>query len=231
MRILIVEDERRLANIVKRGLIEDGFAVDLAYDGKDGKYFAEVNSGEYDLILLDVNLPEIDGLTLCRMFRKKGFKTPILMLSAMGELSDKVNGLDSGADDYLTKPFAFLELRSRIHALIRRSKHIKTPLLKIDNLLLDPLKHKVTRDGDEINLTPKEFSVLEFLLRNKENVITRSALIEHVWDYNFDSVSNIVDVIVANLRKKITPKGQKKLIYTIHGIGYKITADQAKKSK
>lgn len=221
MRILLVEDERRLANIIKKGLTEEGFAVDLAFDGEEGKYLAE--SEEYDLIILDITLPKVDGITICRQLRKKNIKTPIMMLTARTTLEEKVIGLDSGADDYLTKPFAFLELRSRIHALIRRSKQESSPVLKIDDLELDPIRHVVKRGGNIVNLTPKEFSVLELLLRHKDEVVSRTIIIEHVWDYNFDSMSNVVDVFIASLRRKIDRSKSVKLIHTIHGIGYKIS--------
>ncbi len=221
MRILFVEDERRLANIVKKGLAEEGFAVDLAYDGEDGKYLAE--SEAYDLIILDITLPKIDGLTICRELRKKNIKTPIMMLTARTLLEEKVIGLDSGADDYLTKPFAFLELRSRIHALIRRSKKESSPILKIADLELDPIKHTVQRGKKKINLTPKEFSVLELLLRHKDGVVSRTMITEHVWDYNFDSMSNVVDVFIASLRRKVDKGFKVHLIHTLHGIGYKIS--------
>ena len=222
MRILIVEDELRLATAIKKGLTQDGFAVDVANDGKEGKYLAEVNEKEYDLIILDINLPIIDGISLCMLLRQQKINTPVLMLTALSSLEDRVRGLDSGADDYLTKPFAFLELRSRIHALIRRSKQEVEPVLKVLDLKLDPLKHQVARGKRQINLTPKEFSVLEYLLRYKGSVVTRTMLIEHVWDYNFDSLSNIVDVVVASIRKKIDHGEKIKLIRTLHGVGYTI---------
>lgn len=221
MRLLLVEDERRLATVVKKGLTEEGFAVDIASDGVEGQYLAE--SEEYDLIILDIMLPKIDGITLCKELRKKKIKTPILMLSAKTTLEEKVTGLDSGADDYLTKPFAFLELRSRIQALIRRSKQEASPILKIADLELDPIKHIVRRSGRIITLTPKEFSVLELLLRHKDEVVSRTMIIEHVWDYNFDSMSNVVDVFVAALRRKIDKGAKVKLIHTLHGVGYKIS--------
>lgn len=221
MRILLVEDERRLSNIIKKGLTEEGFAVDTAYDGEDGQYLAE--SENYDLIILDLMLPKIDGVTVCQELRQKGVKTPILMLTAKSRLEDKVAGLDSGADDYLTKPFAFLELRSRIHALIRRSKQQSSPLLSIVDLKLDPIKHVVQRKERVITLTPKEFSILELLMRHKDETISRTMIIEHVWDYNFDNMSNIVDVFVAALRRKIDKGHQVKLIHTVHGVGYKIS--------
>ncbi|MBI5358881.1 response regulator transcription factor [Candidatus Amesbacteria bacterium] len=220
MRILIVEDELRLAQVIKKGLEEDGFAVDFASDGDEGLYLGE--SENYDLILLDVMLPKVDGIILCRQLRSKNIKTPILMLTAKTTLEDRVAGLDSGADDYLAKPFEFLELRSRIHALIRRSTNTTSPILKIFDLELDPLKHICIRNKKNISLTPKEFAILEFLLRHQNEVVTRTMITEHVWDYNFDGMSNIVDVFVASLRKKINSNASVKLIHTIHGVGYKI---------
>ena len=221
MRILVIEDEHRLANVIKKGLIEDGFAVDLAYEGEDGQFMAE--SEPYDLIILDLMLPKIDGLTICKNLRKKNLKTPILILTAKTTVEDKVRGLDSGADDYLTKPFSFLELRSRIHALIRRSKQRPSPILKIANLVVDPLKHTVIKNKNLIILTPKEFAILEFLMRHKNEVVSRTMILEHVWDYNFEGMSNVVDVFVANLRKKIDQASKTKLIQTLHGVGYKIS--------
>lgn len=221
MRILLVEDERRLANVVKKGLTEEGFAVDVAYDGEEGQYLAQ--SEEYDLIILDITLPKVDGITICKELRKKNIKTPILMLTARSTLEDKIFGLDSGADDYIIKPFAFLELRSRIHALIRRSKQESSPILKIANLELDPIKHTVKRGGNTISLTPKEFSVLELLLWHKDEVVSRTMIIEHIWDYNFDSMSNVVDVFVAAIRRKVDKGAKVKLIHTLHGVGYKIS--------
>lgn len=224
MRILIIEDERRLANVVKKGLTEEGFAVDAAFDGEEGLYLA--SSEEYDLVILDISLPKIDGLMVCKNLREKNIKTPILMLTAKSTLDDKIAGLDSGADDYLTKPFAFLELRSRIHALIRRSKHEASPILKINSLEVDSIKHQVTRNGKNIKLTPKEFAVLEFLVQNKDKVVSRTMIIEHIWDYNFEGMSNVIDVFVASLRRKIDSKEKTKLIHTIHGVGYKISENK-----
>ena len=220
MRILIVEDERRLSNIIKKGFIEDGFAVDQAFDGEEGQYLAE--SEQYDLIVLDIMLPKVDGLQICRELRKKNIKTPVLILTAKSTTEDKVAGLDSGADDYLTKPFSFTEFRSRVHALIRRSHQETAPVLTIDDLEVNPLKHIVKRAGKTINLTPKEFAVLELLLRHKGEVVSRTMIIEHVWDYNFDGMSNVVDVFVVALRKKVDSGAKVKLIQTIHGVGYKI---------
>ena len=221
MRILLVEDEHRLSSVVKKGLTEEGFAVDTAFDGEEGQYLAE--SENYDLIILDIMLPKVDGLTVCKELRAKNIKIPILMLTAKTTVEDKAAGLDSGADDYLAKPFAFLELRSRIHALIRRSKQEPSPTLSIADLVLDPIRHKVTRDEKDISLTPKEFSVLEILLRHKDEVVSRTMIIEHVWDYNFDSMSNVVDVFIAQLRRKIDKGAKVQLIHTLHGVGYKIS--------
>ena len=218
MRILVVEDEVRLNNIIKKGFIEDGFAVDAAFDGEEGQYLAETE--QYDLIILDLMLPKIDGVEVCKNLRKKKIKTPILMLTARSTVEEKVNGLDSGADDYLTKPFSFVEFKSRVHALIRRGHSESSPILITDDLVLDPMKHVVTRSGKNINLTHKEFSVLELLLRSKGEVVTRTMIIEHVWDYNFDGMSNIVDVFVASLRKKVDKGFKNKLIKTVHGVGY-----------
>ncbi len=219
MRILLIEDEKRISAVVKRGLTEEGFAVDAAYDGESGMYLAE--SEAYDLIILDIMLPKIDGLTVCKNLRTKNIKTPILILTAKTTVEDKAAGLDSGADDYLSKPFSFLELKARINALIRRSRQDPSPVLTVSDLTLDPAKHRVIRNGKIIKLTPKEFSILELLMRHKDEVITRTMIIEHVWDYNFDSMSNVVDVFVAQLRQKIDREG-KNLIHTIHGVGYKI---------
>lgn len=223
VRILVVEDERRLAQIIKRGLVEGGYAVDLAFDGEEGKFLAE--SEDYDLIILDLMLPKIDGLEICRKLRSDGIKTPILILTAKTTLDDKVAGLNSGADDYLTKPFAFLELSARVAALIRRSQRAPSAQLTVADLVLDPTKHLVKRSGRQIKLTPKEFSILELLLSRKDEVVSRTVITEHVWDYNFDGMSNVVDVFVASLRKKIVDAGKNKIIQTVHGVGYRIAAE------
>jgi DNA-binding response OmpR family regulator len=221
MRILLVEDEHRLSNVVKKGLAEDGFAVDQAFDGEEGLFLAE--SENYDLIILDLTLPKKDGMEVCRELRKKNIKTPIIILTAKIVMEDKIKGLDTGADDYMTKPFSFLELRSRINALIRRSKQQAQSQLSIADLQVDPLKHSIKRAEKPIKLTPKELAVLEFLLHHKDEVVSRTMILEHVWDYNFDSMSNIVDVFIATLRKKIDEGHKQKLIHTIHGAGYKIS--------
>lgn len=223
VRILVVEDERRLAQIIKRGLVEGGYAVDLAFDGEEGKFLAEGEN--YDLVILDLMLPKIDGLAVCRELRNKGIKTPILILTAKTTLDDKIAGLNSGADDYLTKPFAFLELSARVGALIRRSQRTPAMQLSAADLVLDPIKHLVKRAGRQIKLTPKEFSILELLLRHKDEVVSRTVITEHVWDYNFDGMSNVVDVFVAALRKKIGDSGKKRIIQTVHGVGYRIASE------
>ena len=220
MRVLIIEDERRLSNIIKKGFIEDGFAVDQAFDGEEGQYLAE--SEQYDLIVLDIMLPKLDGLQVCKELRAKSIKTPVLMLTAKSTTEDKVAGLDSGADDYITKPFSFVEFRSRVHALIRRSHQETSPVLSVNDLVVDPLKHVVSRGGKIINLTPKEFAVIELMLRHKGEVVSRTMIIEHVWDYNFDGMSNVVDVFVGTLRKKVDTGAKVKLIQTVHGVGYKV---------
>ncbi|MEK7127244.1 MAG: response regulator transcription factor [Patescibacteria group bacterium] len=219
MRILLIEDEKRLSDAVKKGLTESGFAVDQAFDGEEGDYLAK--NEPYDLIVLDIMLPKIDGLTICKNLRKKEIKIPILMLTAKTTVEDKVTGLDAGADDYLTKPFSFLELKSRVHALIRRSKKDEMPVIKIADLEIDSSKRTVIKSNKEIILTPKEFSILELLARHKNEVVTRTMVIEHVWDYNFEGMSNVVDVFMATLRKKIGSK----IIKTVHGVGYAISDD------
>lgn len=221
MRLLLIEDEKRLSDNIKKGLVEQGFAVDQAFDGEEGQYLAE--NEQYDLLVLDLMLPKIDGTTVCKNLRKGGLKTPILMLTAKDTVEDIATGLDSGADDYLAKPFSFIELRSRVQALIRRSHNSPSGTLKLADLELDPAKHTATRADMELNLTPKEFAVLEFLLRHKNEVVTRTMIIEHVWDYNFDGMSNIVDVFIATLRRKLDKAAKTKLLHTLHGVGYKLS--------
>lgn len=221
MKILLVEDEKRLSYFIKKGLIEQGFAVDSAFDGEEGLYLAKEET--YDVIILDVMLPKLSGIELCKKLRELKKETPVLMLTAKSEVDDKVEGLNSGADDYLTKPFVFAELKARINALLRRSYHQVTNNLTIDDLEVDPLKHIVKRNGKMIKLTPKEFAILELLLRQKNEVVTRTQVIEHVWDYNFESLSNVVDVFIGTLRKKIDRGYKIKLIHTLHGVGYMIS--------
>ncbi len=221
MRILLVEDKIRLSHFIKKGLVEEGFAVDEAHDGEEGLYFSKEET--YDLIILDVMLPKLSGIELCKKLREIKKETPVLMLTARGEIEDKIEGLDSGADDYLTKPFVFAELRARINALLRRSYHQVSNNLSLADLDIDPVKHTVNRAGKPIKLTPKEFAILELLLRRKHEVVTRTQMIEHVWDYNFESLSNVVDVFMGTLRKKIDKGYHIALIHTLHGVGYMAT--------
>ncbi len=222
MKRLLVEDEENVADFIRRGLEEEGFVVDVSFDGKDG--FVKATSGEYDLMILDIMLPGVDGIDLCKLIRMKEIITPILMLTAKDTVEDKVKGLDSGADDYLTKPFSFDELLARIRALIRR-KSLSVEPLHCADLKLDPLKRKVSRAGKEIYLRPKEFALLEFLLRNKNKVMSRSEILRNVWGYDFDPATNVVDVHINFLRDKIDREYEKKLIRTVRGAGYMIRED------
>ncbi len=218
MRILIIEDERKIASFVQRGLKEENYAVDLAYDGEQGLALADVN--EYDLIVLDIMLPGKDGICICREIRQQGDDTPILMLTARGRIEDKVSGLDVGADDYLTKPFAFEEFLARVRALLRRQKHGKKTLLKISDLELDQITHQVKRAGKKIRLTSKEYSLLEYLMLHAGQIVTRTMISEHVWNEDFDSFTNVIDVYVRYLRNKIDKGFKKDLIHTVRGTGY-----------
>jgi len=222
MKILLVEDEENVADFIRRGLEEEGFVVDVSHDGKDG--FVKATSGEYDLMILDIMLPGVDGIDLCKLIRMKEIITPILMLTAKDTVEDKVKGLDSGDDDYLTKPFSFDELLARIRALIRR-KSLSVEPLHCADLKLDSLKRKVTRAGREIYLRPKEFALLEFLLRNKNKVMSRAEILKNVWGYDFDPATNVVDVHINFLRDKIDREYEKKLIRTVRGAGYMIRED------
>ncbi len=218
MRILVVEDEKKVASFIKRGLEEESFTVDVAYDGEEGRYMAETN--QYDLILMDVMLPKKDGLTVVRELREKGIAVPVLCLTAKDTVDDIVSGLDSGSDDYLTKPFAFAELLARVRALLRRGTQDRGAEINFADLRLDPVAHKVWRGNKEIDLTAKEYSLLEYFMRNANQTLTRTMIAEHVWDYTFDSFTNIIDVYVNYLRKKIDKDFDKKLIHTVRGAGY-----------
>jgi len=220
MRVLVVEDSRRLAGIVKRGLLEEGYAVDNAYDGEEAEYMAE--STPFDLIVLDVMLPKKDGISVCRDLRAKKVNTPILMLTAKDSVEDKVTGLDSGADDYLVKPFAFSELLARLRALLRREVLPKVQKLQTGELALDPQSREVWRNGDRVDLTAKEYAIIEYFMRRPNAVVTRTMLGESVWDYEFDGLSNIIDVYVRRLRRKIDREGQESLIQTVRGSGYRL---------
>jgi len=220
MRILVIEDEQKVANFIKRGLKEEGYSVDVAYDGEEGYLLAKDN--EYDVIILDIMLPKMDGITLCKKLRAEKIFTPILMLTAKDSVKDKVVGLDSGANDYLTKPFSFEELLARIRVLLRKDQTATPTKLKVDDLVLDLLTHKVSRAGKEIPLTNKEYALLEYLMRNAGSIVTRTMISEHVWDINFDTFTNVIDVYVNYLRNKIDKGYKKKLIHTIRGRGYMI---------
>lgn len=218
MRVLIIEDELKIANFIERGLKEEYYSVDVAYDGEKGLYLAEMNP--YDLIILDIMLPKIDGVSLCKRLRNHGIDTPIMILTVKDTIKDKITGLDSGADDYLTKPFAFDEFLARVRALLRRKRGDKSTLLRVADLELDQLTHKVMREGKEIVLTSKEYALLEYLLLNANQVVTRTMISEHVWNENFDSFTNITDVYINYLRNKIDKGFDKQLIHTMRGVGY-----------
>ena len=218
MRILIVEDEKKVAAFIKKGLEEETYAVDIASDGEEGLHLGEQNP--YDLIILDLMLPKINGLDILSHLRAKKIETPILLLTAKDSVEDKVEGLNQGADDYLTKPFAFSELLARIRVLLRRGKVETKTTLEIADLTLDLVSHKVNRGNEEIELTGKEYSLLEYFMRNQEKVLTRTMIAEHVWDYNFDTFTNVIDVYVNHLRKKIDKNFPAKLLHTLRGVGY-----------
>ena len=218
MRILVIEDEKKLASFIRRALKEKRYAVDVAHDGSEGLFLADANP--YDLIILDVMLPQKDGISICRELRKKNNDVPILMLTARAELEDKINGLNSGADDYLTKPFAFAELLARVRAIVRRNQDTKTTKLKVADLELDQLTHKVTRSGQPIELTSTEYSLLEYLMLHANEVVTRTMISEHVWNDDYDAFSNVINVYINYLRKKIDHDFDKKLIHSLRGTGY-----------
>ena len=218
MRVLLVEDEYKVASFIKKGLEEHGYAVDLSSDGKTG--LAMALDQIHDLIILDINLPEINGLEALRQMRAKQVITPVLLLTIRATIEDKVIGLDTGADDYLSKPFSFEELLARVRALLRRRTEVKTPLLTVADLSLDPASRQVFRGRNRIELTSKEFAILEYFMRNAGRVLTRSMIINHAWDYDFDAETNVVDVYVNYLRRKIDTPYHPKLLQTIRGTGY-----------
>lgn len=218
MRVLVVEDEPELAEVLKQGLKEEHYAVDVAADGEHGLFQAQTYP--YDLIILDILLPRLDGLSLLKALRAGGNAVPILLLTAKDELSDKVQGLDLGADDYLTKPFGFSELLARVRALLRRGKGPPLRVLHVGDLTVDLFAHRVTRNGQEIELTAKEYEVLAYLARHADRVVTRTELSEHVWAGDFDSFSNVIDVFVYRLRQKVDQGRASKLLHTVRGAGY-----------
>ena len=218
MRILVVEDEEKVASFIRKGLVEERYAVDVAHDGQEGVELAALNP--YDLVVLDLMLPKLDGFKVIQRLREDAVDTPILVLTAKDAVGDKVRGLDLGADDYLTKPFAFEELLARIRALLRRGGGNATPVFQVADLVLDPAARTVTRGGDKIELTAKEFALLEYLMRHAGRVLTRTMILEHVWDQSFDSYTNVIDVYVNYLRKKIDQGREPRLIHTVRGVGY-----------
>ncbi len=223
MRVLLVEDEHKIANSIKKGLEQESFAVDVTYDGTSGYDYA--SSEEYDAIILDRLLPGLDGVAICKRLRENNIHTPILMLTALGEVHERVEGLNSGADDYLPKPFAFTELLARLRALTRRPHSSLTSQLKVDGLTLDSVTFDVKRDGIPISLSNKEFSLLEYLIRHKGTIIRKEQIINHVWNYDSDVLPNSVEVYITHLRNKIDKpfKSKKALITTVRGFGYKIS--------
>ena len=223
MRILVIEDERKVARFIQAGLEEEHYLVDISHDGEKGESMAL--SGNYDLIVLDVMLPKKDGIEVTRRIRKEKSTVPILMLTAKTSTADKVEGLDSGADDYLTKPFAFAELLARVRSLLRRGGAEKSTVLSLADLELDTVSHKAKRAGRMIDLTMKEYALLEFFLRNKDRVLSRTIISEHIWEYNFDTGTNLIDVYVNHLRNKIDAGFEKKLIQTVRGVGYVMKED------
>jgi heavy metal response regulator len=218
MRLLIVEDEKKVSSFIRRGLEEEGYAVDVAFDGKTGLQMAL--DQVHDLIVLDIHLPGMDGLGVLHELRRGRVSTPVLLLTVRANIEDKVLGLDAGADDYLTKPFAFQELVARIRALLRRQTEAKLPLLRFADLTLDPARHMVLRGARKLDLTAKEYALLDYFIRNPGRVLTRTMIADHVWDYNFDSMTNIIDVYVNYLRRKIDSDREHKLIHTVRGVGY-----------
>jgi heavy metal response regulator len=218
VRILVVEDHESVARFIVKGLREEHYAIDVATTGPDAVTQARLT--EYDLIVLDVMLPGLNGFEVAARLREKGVRSLILMLTVKDEVADKVCGLDAGADDYLVKPFAFAELLARIRALLRRRDRSDAPLLQIADLTMEPVTHQVTRAGQELALTNREYALLEFLLRNRGRVLTRTAIIEHVWDMHFDSDTNLVDVHIRHLRAKLDDAFPRKLIHTVRGVGY-----------
>jgi DNA-binding response OmpR family regulator len=222
MKILIIEDNKKLADSIKNGLEQEGFAADCLFDGSSGERRILINRKDYDAVVLDLMLPEKDGIEICQSWREASITIPVLMLTARDATNDKVKGLNSGADDYLSKPFAFEELVARLKALLRRPQIAPNIVLHSKDITLDTVAHRVERNFQKIDLTLKEFMVLEYLMRNQNKVITRDALYDHAWDFADSSFSNTVDVHIKNLRKKINDNG--KIIQTIRGVGYKMAS-------
>jgi DNA-binding response OmpR family regulator len=224
MRILVVEDDLKLAESLRRGLVDQHYSVDVVNDGREGEYSAKIN--DYDVIVLDVMLPRKDGTTVCRDLRSAGVKTPILMLTAVDGVENKILGLDAGADDYLTKPFHFGELLARIRTLIRRKSDVPAADLEVSDLVLNMASRTVTRAGTPLKLTAKEFALLEYMALNRGRVLTREMIAEHVWDMNFDPRSNVIDSFVRFLRQKVDKGFSPQLIHTVRGVGYRFSEEE-----
>ncbi len=221
MRILVIEDNHRLSQSLQMNLAHEGYSVDAAYDGQEGQDIAELTP--YDLIILDILLPRKDGLEVCRELRRRRIHIPILLLTARDSVDDRVQGLDCGADDYLAKPFAMRELLARLRALLRRQQPYKNGRLEIGDLMIDPVTHSVEREGRSIDLTPREFALLEYLVYHSNQVVTREMIEQHIWNYDFECESNVIDVYIRRLRRKIDDPFTTKLLTTIRGIGYRLT--------
>ena len=222
MRLLVIEDEQKVANFIRQGLEEEGYAVDHAADGASGLQLAL--EGLHDVIVLDVMLPKLDGLSVLQQLRQENVTTPVLLLTVRATIEDKVLGLDAGADDYLTKPFAFEEFVARVRALLRRRAETAPPILQVADLALDPARRVVSRGDKHIELTPREFTLLDYFMRNPGRVLTRTMIANRVWDYTFDSATNVIDVYVNYLRKKIDTGQNTKLLHTVRGVGYVMKA-------
>jgi len=218
MRILLAEDERKVAEHVRAGLVSEGYAVDVASDGDEAIWLAESNT--YDALLLDINMPHKDGITVVRLLRRKGITAPVMFLTARDDIEDKVRGLDAGGDDYLTKPFSIVELLARLRALLRRQRPQAVNTVRVADLELDLLSHEARRAGEQIELTRREFALLEFLINASPKPVSKTAIVEHVWDQHFDSETNVVNVYIKMLRRKIDREGLPPLIHTVRGVGF-----------
>jgi len=222
MKILIVEDQEKLAQLLKKGLETKGYAVDYVLDGEEGQSRIELSHEDYDLVILDLMMPKKNGFEVCRAVRGKNISIPILILTARDSTDDKITALDAGADDYLVKPFSFKELLARVRAILRRPKDSLPAELRIQNITLNPVTRKVLCGGNEVGLTLKEFSLLEYLMRHPDQVLNREQILDNLWDFGFDSFSNVVDVHIKNLRKKLKDEDGKKILETVRGVGYRI---------
>jgi two-component system, OmpR family, copper resistance phosphate regulon response regulator CusR len=223
MRVLLIEDEPRMANVIAKGLREHSYAVDVAHDGDAGLYQTSIN--DYDIIILDVLLPQRDGFEICRELRRRGNSTPVLMLTARAAVDDRLTGFDAGADDYLTKPFSFRELLARIRALLRRDSNLRPDVLEIGDLVVDSASHRVSRANRDIQLTAKEYALLEYLARRAGQLVSRSEIAAHVWDDSFDPFSNTIEVYINRLRRKVDDNHSVKLLHTRRGEGYILVTD------